>query len=1213
MLIPSSAAAGRRSIVVDAALLIFLIAASSSIDDAYAHAIINEGRSLPINNLDVIMSTPFARELFNGCISQDNECGPTKGPCVTGECCSQFGWCGSDGDAFCGECCQWNCAAAVSGGGGGGVIQSSPSAVQTPTTGTTVIPTGGPKYALLQIYSQCNGRNWERKEFWASDTVPPCTWEGVTCSPSGDIIEISLRSNGLTGEFPTKEVFSEIASLTALSLEGNDDLMFSFVGVERVTNLESLDVSKTRFDSFDGVNLYFTQLKEVYAGRCGLTGPFPAALLDISRLQRLDLSFNHMTGELPADIGIFFSNIQVLFLHDNQFSGVLPESLNNMEELKYIQLGSNKFSGRVPSFPNAQGILGIDIRDQKALGGGLQGPIPTNFLESADGSVIQYINLSSNHINGELPSSLARIPTATMDFSDNEVEAVSPDLCGTDCALLLCAPTTYSDSGRQPSPTDNCSPCPSAIHWGATSCGASLPNNKPAANSGNDFETLKLLYEECGGKQWKNNENWDGDDMCSFWGITCTPTSGSPSVLSILLPSNNLKCTVPAQIFLLPNLQTLVLDGNEIEMNFSSIQHATSLATLSLADTKISSVEGINQVPSLKKLDITNNKFVGIPTQIFQISTLHELYLGPNDFNLSPIPTNIGALTELRLFECPSCQLNGKIPNMISALSNLVSLNLEGNLMTGPLPEGIEALQELSFLNLAGNYFDGELLSFRASAKLRRVDLSNNALSGSIPPEFMELVNSDFFEYLDLSDNSLDGTAPAILSRLQKFDISDNFITGLDSDLCNNACGCDCVLCGPGFYNAVGRQDSDWNPCIACTGTTQSYFGQTSCSNKIHSWDDEKVVTETISQPQVYQKPTSIEQEKEVLAYFYQTCAGDYWTKSDFWMKEDYGHCEWYGITCYPETGSVVSISLGSNNVQCVVQGLFDSLPNLSSLTLNSNPLKGFDFSLLGSSQSLRELNLDATGISSIEGIHHSTSLEAISLRFNNLRQIAELSMVPTLKSIRVSHNQLSSLPSFDKLQNLQTVIADNNNINGGLDGISFPPNLHFLDLSNNEISSVPSTAFSAVSSSSNLEIDLSENQIDSLPVDLCDKGKWNNGDVGKFGCNGLLCGKGYYSKHGRQTSDMGCSPCRSASSFLGATSCTDPAIALKSNPMSSGTLSFIVIMSVILCGMLVIVIVGVRRQRARAMHQRREDETVFIAPASQFRDMPQHDDNEVI
>eukprot|EP00574_Skeletonema_japonicum_P000786 CAMPEP_0201742372 /NCGR_PEP_ID=MMETSP0593-20130828/47287_1 /ASSEMBLY_ACC=CAM_ASM_000672 /TAXON_ID=267983 /ORGANISM="Skeletonema japonicum, Strain CCMP2506" /LENGTH=1187 /DNA_ID=CAMNT_0048236725 /DNA_START=179 /DNA_END=3742 /DNA_ORIENTATION=- len=1182
--------ASRRCIVC--ALSLFF-AALSCLNDTHAATATNDNDT-----------STFSRAM-NGCVAQDNECGPTKGPCVTGECCSQFGWCGTEGDSFCGECCQHDCDATTSN------VQSQ--AVQSSTTlqqAQAITPTDRAKSALLKIYSQCNGRNWERKEHWASDNIPLCTWEGVTCSASGDIIEISLRTNGLTGEFPTKEVFDGIPTLTALSLEGNDDLMFSFLGVDKVTKLESLDVSKTRFDSFDGVNLYFTQLQEVYAARCGLMGSFPSALLDISRLERLDLSFNHMMGELPRDIGIFFSKMQVLFLHDNQFSGALPDSLDNMEELKYIQLDSNKFSGRVPSFANARSIVGIDIRNQKAKGGGLIGPIPTNFLQSADGSTIQYINLSSNHISGELPASLARIPTATMDFSDNEIEAVSADLCGTDCALVLCAPTTYSDSGRQPSPVENCLPCPSAIYWGATSCGTvtmpsnSVVNNNPVTVAGNGLGILKSFYADCGGDQWKNNENWSGDDVCSFWGITCIPTeSGPKSVMSILLPSNNLKCTVSAHIFFLPKLQTLVLDGNDIEMNFASIHYAKSLETLSLAFTGISNVDGINQAPSLRKLDMTNNKFERIPSQIFQISTMHELYLGGNSFSLSPIPNSIGDLTELRLFECSSCHLNGKIPATISALKNLVSLNLEGNLMNGPLPEGLEALNELSFVNLAGNYFDGQLPSFRSSTKLRRVDLSNNAFTGAIPSNFMESVNTEFFEYLNLKGNDLVGTAPGILSRLEKLDISDNFISELDSDLCDNSCGCDCVACGIGFYNAAGRQDSELNPCLACSGA--AYYGQTSCSDEIHSWDDEKQVNNVIESP----NPTSIEDEMEALIDFYESCAGNYWTSNEAWVKENYGHCEWYGIKCHPETGSVVSISLGSNNVQCVVEGLFDSLPNLSSLSLNSNPLRGFDFKLLEQSQSLKELNLDATGISSIEGIHHSSSLEAISLRFNNLRQIAELSMVSSLKNIRVSHNQLSSLPSFDNLQNLQTIIADNNKISGGLDGISFPPNLSFLDLSNNAISSVPSTTFSAVPSSASLHIDLSENKIDSLPYDLCDKGKWNDGNVGKFGCNGLLCGKGHYSKYGRQTSDLKCNPCRSASSFLGATTCADPVALKGSNRMPTGTASFLVIMSIILFTMLLIIIVGVHRQR----HQKREDERVFIAPTSQYRDTPQFDDNEII
>ena len=99
------------------------------------------------------------------CVTQDNECGPTMGPCVDGECCSQFGWCGTD-FAYCDECCQSNCDATAAS------VQA-----QAEITAADIAAS-----ALLKIYDQCNGRNWERKDNWASENVPLCTWEGITCS-----------------------------------------------------------------------------------------------------------------------------------------------------------------------------------------------------------------------------------------------------------------------------------------------------------------------------------------------------------------------------------------------------------------------------------------------------------------------------------------------------------------------------------------------------------------------------------------------------------------------------------------------------------------------------------------------------------------------------------------------------------------------------------------------------------------------------------------------------------------------------------------------------------------------------------------------------------------------------------------------------------------------------------------------------------------------
>ena len=126
---------------------------------------------------------------------------------------------------------------------------------------------------------------------------------------------------------------------------------------------------------------------------------------------------------------------------------------------------------------------------------------------------------------------------------------------------------------------------------------------------------------------------------------------------------------------------------------------------------------------------------------------------------------------------------------------------------------------------------------------------------------------------------------------------------------------------------------------------------------------------------------------------------------------------------------------------------------------------------------------------------------------------------------------------------------------------MSFPSTLRILDLANNQLSgSIPSTFLNELSSSAVLDIDLSgnlfdgaipgelarfnevdlfvqNNRITSIDSAICSKAHWNDGDVGKYGCHGLLCQIGFFSKDGRQSSDGSCKPCSSAP-FFGTTVC---------------------------------------------------------------------------
>jgi Leucine-rich repeat (LRR) protein len=312
-----------------------------------------------------------------------------------------------------------------------------------------------------------------------------------------------------------------------------------------------------------------------------------------------------------------------------------------------------------------------------------------------------------------------------------------------------------------------------------------------------------------------------------------------------------------------------VLDSNELRFSFSSIKYATKLSSLDLSDTGLFKLDGIQNAPALLSLDISRNDFKGdIPLEVFQISTLQQLFMGSNSFE-SSIPSNIGDLKQLKLLSCSSSNLQGSIPKSIGELTNLVHLNLEDNALTGTLPSEIGTLESLTFLDLSGQSLRGQLLSFEALRDLRRLDLSRNSFSGIVPSEFLSGVNPLFFDYLDLSQNFLTGEVPSILSHFDTIYLQENQFSAIDSELCDKSrggvfkqFGCDAILCPSGTYNAIGRQDSEVNVCEKCPGSP--YFGATSCNST-----ESQIPVEALEL-----LPSDIVQESTALSKFYHQCGG---------------------------------------------------------------------------------------------------------------------------------------------------------------------------------------------------------------------------------------------------------------------------------------------------------------------------------------------------
>ncbi|OVA09135.1 Protein kinase domain [Macleaya cordata] len=112
--------------------------------------------------------------------------------------------------------------------------------------------------------------------------------------------------------------------------------------------------------------------------------------------------------------------------------------------------------------------------------------------------------------------------------------------------------------------------------------------------------------------------------------------------------------------------------------------------------------------------------------------------------------------------------------------NRLIGLQLPSMKLQGKIPESLRYCQSLQMLELSDNAISGTIPSQICEwlPYLVHLDLSRNDLSGSIPPE---LVNCKYLNTLILKDNRLSGSIPYQLSRLgrlKKLSVANNDLSG---------------------------------------------------------------------------------------------------------------------------------------------------------------------------------------------------------------------------------------------------------------------------------------------------------------------------------------------------------------------------------------------------------------------------------------------------
>ncbi|KAI0487899.1 hypothetical protein KFK09_027722 [Dendrobium nobile] len=241
---------------------------------------------------------------------------------------------------------------------------------------------------------------------------------------------LSLSRNKIGGIIPI-----EINNLVGLSWLDLARMKLSGKIPPTMGSLTSLQMLDFSFNEFYGEIPYtlgnLTQLNKLFLQYNNLSGHIPPTLGHCNRLELLNLSNNGLIGTIPYEITALFSLTIGLFLSNNflngslpfnigslinlvkfvvsnnKLSGKIPNSLGRCTELRYLYMGNNFFEGIIPSSLEAlRGLEEIDLSHNE-----LVGEIPM-YLETFS---LRYLNLSFNHLEGEVPKS--GIFTNTSAFS----------------------------------------------------------------------------------------------------------------------------------------------------------------------------------------------------------------------------------------------------------------------------------------------------------------------------------------------------------------------------------------------------------------------------------------------------------------------------------------------------------------------------------------------------------------------------------------------------------------------------------------------------------------------------------------------------------------------------------------------------------------------------------------------------------------------------
>jgi gliding motility-associated-like protein len=717
----------------------------------------------------------------------------------------------------------------------------------------------------------------------------------------------------------------------------------------------------------------------------------------------------------------------------------------------------------------------------------LTGTVDTWYGITVVSNRVAVINLSSNLLNGSIPSDLGTLSNLQqLRLEDNQLTGPIPSELGNLSLLTLLYLDNNQIAGTVPSELGNLS----------NLLRLQLDNNQltgPVPFELGNLNNLTQLY-------LNNNQ---------FTGTIPSELGNLGNLQRLWLSFNQLTGTIPSELGNLSNLQQLNLGSNSLNgLIPPELGNLTNLQRLWLYLNQLTGTipSELGNLSNLIALDLQDNQLSGdIPIVLGNLTNLTFLQIRLNQLT-GNIPIELGNLTNLTDLWLSNNQLTGTMPTELGQIAPLRNLDLNSNILSGEIPGLL--FPELTYIDLSNNNFSGELpTATLLIPNIQSIKLNSNNLTGALP---IEITTLPFITELNLSDNQFDSLPDLTpLTTLTDFKVHTNNFTYEDLEV-NMSLFIDSTHYSP--QNLVGIADSfllnqgdtlslsipvggsanqyqwqkDGVDIVGATNDLLELASVTTADNGIYKLliSNSIVSGLTLESAEIVVNVEPPSQDQAALLALYNTTNGPNWRRNDNWNTSA-PLDQWYGVTV--KNGRVAELNLANNNLVGFIPSEIGFLAALETFSAWRNSLTGSLPVEIAGLDSLKIIQLFGNQLSGElpQELGDMPSLDFLSLADNQFTGTIPpvLGNLVKLTFLGLRGNQFSGEipPELGNLSELTNLRLENCLLTG-----PFPPELanlqklEWLYLNDNQLSGpVPNE----ITELSQLEIlSIQNNNLDYLP-----------------------------------------------------------------------------------------------------------------------------------